>query len=235
MTRLFFIDESRDRSHHYHVGILADGPGAAAAEAALNGVVHAAYDMGITRWGSELHAVPIFHGTGDWARGAPPLRAGVFTDALAVLAACQLEVIARGVNLSRFARRYQGDPFRWEFSNLLERVNERLRAVNEYGLVIADQQNQHRKLLQSDVANGKAFGTGGYRNQRLTRVLDTAHFVDSRLSRLVQLADVVAFVLRRRATIPLEPDQRAEAFMADWIRTISAAIPTPIGKYHTIR
>lgn len=236
LTRLFYIDESRDGRYHYHLGLLANGAGVAAAGAALDEVVEEAFDVGATRWGSELHAKDIFHGTEAWARGTIPQRAAVLENALSVITRLDIEVIARGVNLARFTSRYPGsDPFRWEFSNLLERLNERLRAVDDYGLVIADQQHQYREALQRDVADGKRIGTGGYRDQRLVRVLDTAHFVDSKLSRMVQLADVAAFVLRRRTSIPTEGDARLEGLMARLASLVTEAIPNPTGQYHTIR
>ena len=62
------------------------------------------------------------------------------------------------------------------------------------GLVISDQQTEHREGIQHDVANSKRYGAGGYRSQKLERILDTAHFVDSKLSRMVQLADMATFV-----------------------------------------
>jgi Protein of unknown function (DUF3800) len=236
VTRLFYVDESRDGRHHFHVGLLADGPSISAAEAALDEVVEDAYDNGVARWDSELHAKDIFDGNKAWERGSNAQRAAVFEEALSVIPQHGIEVLARGANLARFSSRYGGgDPYRWEFSNLLERLNERLHAVDDYGLVIADQQHEYRKLLQRDVATGKRSGTGGYRSQRLVRVLDTAHFVDSKLSRMIQLADLAAFVLRRRASIPTEHDARAERLMARLYGLVEDGVPSPTGQYHTIR
>jgi hypothetical protein len=178
----------------------------------------------------------MWHGTGGWAKGSIDERVAAYEAALSVLRTCSIEVIARGANLERFERRYGGtDPHRWEFRNLLERFNERLISRNEFGLVIADQQHEYRELLQADVAEAKEIGTGGYRNQKLTRVVDTAHFVDSKLSRTTQLADVVGFILRRRASIPQERDIRVEAIMQRLWNSVFAAIPDPSGQYFTIR
>ena len=239
MTRLFYVDESRDRGkngHHFHVGLLAEGRRVAAAETALDEIVEQAWDDGITSWNSELHGAHIFQGLKEWARGSNDQRAAVYEAALSVVVQENIEVIARGVGLSQFEKRYPGgDPYRWGFSNLLERLNERLHTLDAFGLVIADQQHEYRELLQRDVADGKHFGTGGYRSQRLARVLDTAHFVDSKLSRMVQLANLAAFVLRRRATIPTEHDLRTEALMARLHALVVQGIPAPTGQYFTIR
>ena len=237
VTRLFYVDESRDAGHHYQVGLLVDGPQVRAVEAALDDLVVSAFlEGGAEHPRSELHGKDVFHGEKAWQKGPIAQRSTVLENALSLIPQHGVEVIARGADLSRFKKRYPGtDPYRWEFSNLLERLNERLKELNDYGLVIADQQHDYRALLQQDVADGKQYGTGGYRSQKLVRVLDTAHFVESQLSRLVQLADMAAFVLRRRATIPTERDARLEALMARLFALVEDGIPNPKGQYHTIR
>jgi hypothetical protein len=125
------------------------------------------------------------------------------------------------------------DPYTRAFSKLRERLNERLIARDDYGLVTADEQSEHQETLQRQLAHEKEYGTGGYRGQVLERVLDTAHFVDPRLSRLTQLADLVSFVLRRRAGRLHEYDARMEAVMQRRAGPIYAAVPEPQGLYHT--
>ena len=239
MLRLFYVDESRDRGqtgHHYFVGLLADGDAVSRAEAALEKIAEQAWDDGLARWGTELHAAEIFNGTKAWQRGSIQQRVDLLDATLSVIGDVGIEVIARGANMQRFAKNYPGaDPYRWEFSNLLERLNERLRTLGDYGLVISDQQTEHREGIQRDVANSKQYGTGGYRSQKLERILDTAHFVDSKLSRMIQLADMAAFILRRRATRRTEGDARLEAVMERLSRLVYDAIPAPQGQFHTIR
>lgn len=239
MTLLFYVDESRDRGSKGHLlfaGLLADGDQVAGAERDLDEVAEQAWDDGMARWGSELHAAEIFAGSRAWQKGTIEQRVKLLDDTLSVIGKHGIEVIARGANLTRFAMKYQGaDPYRWEFSNLLERLNERVGARGERALVISDQQAQYREGIQRDVAHSKQFSTGGYRAQKLDRILDTAHFVDSKLSRMIQLADMAAFILRRRATIPTENDPRLEAVMARLFALVYDAVPQPSGQYHTIR
>lgn len=237
VTLLFHVDESRDSKHHYHVGLLTSGPATAAVEAGMQAIAEQAFDAGACTWEAEIHGVEVFHGKGNWSKSTIDQKIWVFDQALGLLGAHDVEVIARGANLSRFKANYGAgnDPYVWEFSNLLERLNERCRARDDYGLVIADEQSQHKETLQRRLAHAKKYGTGGYRSQTLERVLDTAHFVDSELSRLTQLSDVVAFVLRRRAGRPLEHDPRLEAVMDRWSSLVYASVPDPQGQYHTIR
>lgn len=239
MSLLFYVDESRDRGMRGHLlfaGLLADGEQVASAETDLDEIAEDAWYDGMARWGTELHAAEIFNGAKSWQKGTIQQRIDLLDKALSVIGRYDIEVIARGVNIARFRKNYPGqDPYRWEFSNLLERLNERLRARQERGLVISDEQAQYREGIQRDVAHSKEYGTGGYRSQTLDRIVDTAHFVDSRLSRMIQLADMAAFVLRRRATIRIEHDSRLEAVMLRLSTLVRDAVPQPAGQYFTIR
>lgn len=217
--------------------LLSDGENQAAVEAALKELLQQAMWDDACTWDGELHGTEIFHQSKDWAKCTIPRAVQVFDDALALLAQHDLEIIARGTNLARFRSRYgpAADPYTWNFSNLMERLNERLRAREDYGLVIADDQSQYKRFLQAYLANAHRVGTGGYRSSKLERILDTAHFVDSRLSPMTQLVDLVTFVLRRRATRRQEHDARVEVMMSRWYGLIVNAFPEPSGQYHTIR
>lgn len=233
---MFHVDESADQLHHLHSGVLVDARDAAAASKRLDEIVVQAHLDRLCSWGAELHATDIINKRQSW-RGPLEERANVIRQALQVLAAHNIEVISHGAELSAVRKRYgdQFDPYLWEFSNLLERLNERLRARDEYAVVIADHHATHRDRLQQNVIDARTRGTGGYRNQVLDRIVDTAHFVDSRLSRMTQLADLVVYTLRRRRSIPVETDQRAEVIQTELVDLIIAAIPDPRAKYNTIR
>lgn len=237
MTLLFYVDESADAGHHFHAGLLVNGPAVAAIQTEMKDIVRRAYRANACEWDAEIHASDIFHQNGDWVPCSIPQAVGVFDELLGLLGAHGVEVIARGTDVARFQRRYGrgADPYTWNFSNLVERLNERLAGRQEYGLVIADQQSQYKEQLQRDLADAHEHGTGGYRSSHLRRILDTAHFVDSRLSRMTQLVDVVTFVLRRRATRPTEHDARVETMMSRWHGLVFEAVPEPTGQYHTIR
>lgn len=233
---MFHVDESADCSHHFHGGVLLDAADAAIASVELDAIISQAFSAGLCQWDAELHATDIFSGRNDWT-GPVEDRAEVFRASLEVLSRHNLEVIAHGAALHSVRKRYgaQHDPYRWEFSNMLERLNERLGDRDEYAVVIADHHACHRDQLQKYVINARLSGTGGYRNQKLERIVDTAHFVDSKLSRMTQLADLVVFILRRRTSIPKEADPRAEALQAELARLVTGAIPDPRLKYMTVR
>jgi hypothetical protein len=52
---------------------------------------------------------------------------------------------------------------------------------------------------------------------------------------MIQLADMAAFMLRRRATRRTEGDVRLEVVMERLSLLVYDAIPAPQGQFHTIR
>jgi hypothetical protein len=65
-------------------------------------------------------------------------------------------------------------------------------------LIIADEIAQDdQRQCRDDLRFYRQSGTNGYRRRRLTQIIDTLHFAPSRASRLVQAADMVAFLARR--------------------------------------
>jgi hypothetical protein len=104
LVRLFYVDESRDRGKtgHHYVGLLADGDAVARAEASLESIADQAWDDGLARWGTELHAAEIFNGTKAWQRGSIQQRIDLLEAILSVIGNAGIEVIARGANMQRF-------------------------------------------------------------------------------------------------------------------------------------
>jgi len=101
--------------------------------------------------------------------------------------------------------------------HLLERVDECVTSLGDYALVIADEvdgQAKHR----ADLSSYREVGTTGYRHRKLTRIVDTLHFAPSHASRLVQAADVIAFLYRRAFTHQETDERSRKAKIAMWNR-----------------
>lgn len=239
MTLLFFVDESADRTHHYHVGLLASGEQVAAAENELDQVAQLALDLGYNDgWPPrpELHGLEIFSGAKGWAGLSYAQRYEVVEAALDVIGRHGVEVLARGVELARFQKRYNKDKsflHQIAFRNLLERLCERLAQRDDLGLVIADE-HYTKSVMRHEVRQAKSGRTPGYRGTNFARILDTLHFVDSGDSRMVQLADLVAFTRRRRRSIPTERHPDGEAAMARIAERLHDAVPEPSGQYDSV-
>ncbi|HWS37032.1 MAG TPA: DUF3800 domain-containing protein [Actinoplanes sp.] len=119
--------------------------------------------------------------------------------------------------------------------HLLERVDEYAASIGDYALVIADEVDGQARY-RADFSGYRRSGTGGYRGRKLTRIVDTLHFAPSHASRLVQAADMVAF-LYRRVFAHLESDHRARKAKAAMWRRLEPRVehefcwlPTPDGR-----
>ncbi len=174
-------------------------------------VTKAAWDFGVSDE-AELHAHDIFAGKRDWQKLAPMIRAriGVYDKALQAIAEHDVTVIIRSVDVRRLARRYPGGhdhPHSIVLTHLIERVDEYVASRGENTILIADEvaaQDSYRR----DLWHYQRRETWGYRARKIERVLDTIHFAPSSSSRLVQAADLIAFLARRIET-HTETDERA--------------------------
>ena len=84
-------------------------------------------------------------------------------------------------------------------------------------MVIADEV-QGQNIYRQDLWTFQRYATPGYRARKLSRIVDTMHFVPSHASRLVQAADLVAFLYRRRQTTTESDERATRANDALWAR-----------------
>lgn len=220
---LAYVDESYSRDFYYMAALLCPDHALQELAADLDAVtVKAASAYDEVSADAELHGYELFHGKADWEalRGKPRARIAIYRDTLAALASQPVHIIIRGVDRKRLTARYgerADDPHSIVLQHLLERIDECARYQQELALVIADElsqndQQQHRK----DFRLYRTSGTFGYRGHRLEHIVDTLHFAPSKASRLVQAADLTAF-LARRILCEEDTDKRAiEANTSLW-------------------
>lgn len=211
---LAYVDESYTQDYYFMGAVIVDQNSAVALQQGLDRVALEAQQAYLPQMSRppELHGHPLFHGAGDWAPLKEQMRAliGVYDKAMAAIAAAQPEIILRGLDCRRHRARYV-DPWPEHevvLQHTLERIDDLARARDEMVLVIADDisdPNRHRARLQEF----RMTGTPGYRSTQLTQILDTIHFVPSHHSRLIQAADLVTFMHRRRLTVT-ESNPRAQ-------------------------
>lgn len=199
--------------------LVIDGPAAVSLTDALDLVAANAAKAFDLEPDIELHGFEIFQRGGRWRNVPPRARVAVFDKVVDAVASRDLRVITRAVDIVGQRARYPQPehPHSVVLQHLLERIDECVRALGDYALVIADEvdgQAKHR----ADLSRYKVMGTTGYPQRRLTRIVDTLHFAPSHASRLVQAVDIIAF-LYRRAFTHVESDERArKAKVAMWER-----------------
>jgi hypothetical protein len=216
---LAYVDESYADDWFAMAALLVDGPAAVALSSELDRVAAAATEAYGLRPDVEVHGFEVFHGKEGWAGVPVRARVGVFDDVVDAVAAQDVQVIARSMDVvgqkARYA--YPDPPHSVVLQHLLERVDEHATSRGTYALVIADEvdgQVRHR----TDLSTYREVGTLGYRHRKLTRIVDTLHFAPSNASRLVQAADMIAF-LYRRTFMHQESDERSrKAKVSMWKR-----------------
>lgn len=218
---LAYVDESYVPALYWLAALVCEENTLNPLTAALDEVVAKAARSYRTSSTAELHGHALFHGKDDWVTLAtmPRARIGIYADALDAIAGFPVEIWIRGVDRVRLHERYvrPDHPHAVVLSHLLERLDERAEQRNELVLVIADQVHQEDTYRKS-LWHFQRYSTTGYRPRTLTRIVDTIHFAPSVASRLVQAADLVAF-LHCRIEARLDTDERAKrANAALWAR-----------------
>jgi hypothetical protein len=211
---LAYVDESYTRERYYIAALVVPDSAATSLVQALDKiVVDASWAYPGLDHRAELHGYDLVSGKRAWAPLKKDVRSrlGVYNAAIQALADHHAAVIVRGVDRERLTVRYGGradSAHSVVLTHLIERLDGYGVARGENVLIIADEvdgQGEYRQALLTYQQGS----TWGYRAQKITRVIDTIHFAPSHASRLVQGADLVAYLYRRRAT-KVESDARAE-------------------------
>ena len=151
----------------------------------------------------EIHGNPMLQGKGKW-RSIPRLRrVEMMREALGVLTGAAKTAKAFGVVVDKQSIAPK-DPVEYAFEEICNRFNLFLNRNfksrggrdedKQKGLVVMDESNYEQPLQ----ALAREFRTSGTRWGDLRNMAEVPLFVDSRASRLVQLADLLAFALWRR-------------------------------------
>lgn len=183
--------------------------------AGLDAVVRKASESYPVDEHAELHGHALVQARDDWKRmgnkGANMVRAriGVYADALRAIAAHDVGVVVRGLDLrTRPDRVPTGEsPHQIVLRHLLENIDRCSARQRELALVIADEVDGaegHREHFRTY----QQVGTGGRLSSTLSHIVDTIHFAPSKSSRLLQAADLIAY-LHRRLMSGQDGDSRA--------------------------
>jgi len=219
---LAYLDESYDRDQYWIAALICREEEVVPLTAALDEVVEDAAEgfRGISER-AELHGYCLFHGEDDWESLEPMPRAriGVYNAAFGAIGASNVRIIIRGVNRRRLEERYfyPDHPHSVVLSHLLERIDELAASEDELALIIADEVDQ-ADAYRRNLWMFQRYSTTGYRARQLTRIIDTLHFAPSTSSRLVQAADLVAFMHQRITSNADQDDRARRANAAIWKR-----------------
>lgn len=178
--------------------------------------------------GFEFHAYEIWHERGHWAGKQPPERLAALEALVGLLEELKISVVHASINKTALNARHGGvydhNAYLLALQFLLEKLDS-WRTHEALRIIIADEAKEHQLRAVEMVRDMQSWATGTVPGRRLVSIIDSMHFVDSKDSPGVQLADAVAFVLhRQRLASQGHPDaNEAIARMSD---AINAHTPT---------
>lgn len=146
----------------------------------------------------EFHGSPMFSGKDDWAGLTPAVRVQALVDALSLLKLPQLNirvfacVIEKSVMPRDKILETAFEAVAHQFDQYLADMWGRNKNAQR-GLVICDKASYEQKLQ----ALSSLFKRQGHQLGRLRNFAEVPLFLDSRASRLIQLADLVAYWIFR--------------------------------------
>ncbi|QNN54601.1 DUF3800 domain-containing protein [Nocardioides mesophilus] len=238
LVLLCYVDESNHGDFHGFAALLADEHATKALTDDLNRIMsQASVDFGIPRT-TEFHAHPMFHGKDEWSNVGARARVGLFFKVVNAITSADVTMILRSVDNRLLKARQARENYRVHFpaeqvcfQHILQRANRVAKRQDTYALMIADNRSD-RERHRERFATYQTSGTPGvYMHTTLERLLDTVHFAPSHQSRMLQAADMLAFIYRRRMTV-FEQDIRSEQAMAKlWGRIIDCGKLCDVGSW----
>ncbi|MEU6118082.1 DUF3800 domain-containing protein [Streptomyces sp. NPDC047117] len=204
---LTYVDESYDNDCYWMVALMVAEKHLRPLHRALDSVVQKAADSYPVGRDAELHGHALVQARDDWQRmgrkGSNMIRAriGVYGDAMKAIGAHDVQVIVRGLDLRAYWAHRPCDeslppPHQVVLRHLLEQICDQVENRDELALVIADEidgADDHRRHFR----DYQSVGTGGGISSTLPCLVDTIHFAPSKASRLLQAADLIAYLHRR--------------------------------------
>ena len=159
-------------------------------EVEVNDIIHSLFGTTLLIKQTELHGVDIIQGHGNFGGMHFDVRCEWLRKILSVIARDDIFRVHVRVNPS--GTEYDTTPKKVRekaFSLLMEQADNLFSENNAYGMLIGDHEDSSY-VLQSVVSLSK------HREEKVGRIVDTAHFVKSDHSRLVQLADIYLYCMQ---------------------------------------
>lgn len=202
--RLIYIDEAGqtgtklDPNQPVHLlsAIVVDVRSVRKIEDAVRALGHKHFGVLSERTDFEFHGYEIQKGKGYFRQKNIEERIQIISELIDILLLNEVRVGFVAIN--KLKSRASLHPHQLAFLFLVERIEDLLVSEDAMGLLIADENQEMEQRLIEDLELFKTENTKfGWRPTQINRIVDSVHFVRSKNNRLIQLADIVAYVLLR--------------------------------------
>ncbi len=200
-----FIDEAFSEGHFFMCALVIDGEQLQILEKEFQRIMSQlenAFPNEISR-NLELHAGEIFNGKGPWRKAfeGNRQRYEVLNHFSEVLAGLNLRILIHGIDVKRQEIKYSlpTDPRYLSLRFLIEKLDKELFETLDHSIIICDSgaSNQEVQYIRNLLAEMQIKGSGGLYPHRITQIVDTVHFSDSKRSRGIQAIDLISFLRHR--------------------------------------
>lgn len=213
---LCFIDESHQflpdagETVVSFAGVIIDAGGVIKLSDRLDHLLGELQPTGPSELPVEFHAYGLFHRRGRWSSLSPRQSIWVFEQVLQAVVECGFGLIFR---LRRSAQEGLAESERSALISLLKQVEAFAEEVDAHTLAVCDERRGGGFKHVGDIIHQMSISLPTAASKRRTRVLAPMCFAPSHESRVLQAADILAFVLRRRVLIPHEVSAKAQRAM----------------------
>ncbi|GGQ79594.1 DUF3800 domain-containing protein [Couchioplanes azureus] len=146
----------------------------------------------------EFHGAEVWNGMRHWQGKTPTELIAAYEEAITVLDQLSIEISYASIDKARLHARHEGAADDNAYLLALQFLLEKIDVYSTKKILIADEQKEHQLRAIKMVADLQDWGVGEVRGRKLESIIDSMHFVSSRASPGVQLADMVAFALQRK-------------------------------------
>lgn len=146
----------------------------------------------------EFHGNELWQGTKNWSSLTAPDRLAAYEDAISLLRDLDLSVAHASIHKAHLETRWGEGAARSAYLLALQFLLEKIDLLwGEKKILVADEAKEHELRAVRMVSDLQQWGRGEVAGIQLTHTIDTIHFVNSRVSPGVQMADLVAYLLQR--------------------------------------
>ncbi len=239
-----YVDESGSESYLIMVGIIVDATRMHKTKADWRDLLGVLSDI-LERPIAELHARHFYRGLRRWKTARGELRSKIISAILRWLVERKHHITFSGIDKYLFNHNRENDPrldafhSDWCFLGLhliltIQKHYQRCRGVKGNTVFVFDEKIREKTHFAELVRNSPDYTDEYYakgpKQPKLDQVIDAPYYADSRDVHLVQIADLLAFLVRRYVEIKEEdhsssyPDE--ETKLTQWLKaTMEMTLP----------
>ena len=194
---LIYFDEVKDNSNtqrYFWVGgVAVDAHDVGAVESVVSEISMRFFDTPCLSSETEFHAADIYHRKKNYKGwNQPAQRIALIGELLRTLDHDAIKKIYVKIDREYFGSKFASKKIdEMAFMLFCEKANELMHQQSDIGMLIGDRENSSIASMYAEcLSNWRAHRTDYHLGREITNLIDTVHFTESHLSRMLQLADI---------------------------------------------